>query len=256
MEKESLLLSIIIVTRNPGHDLHLTLNSLIPLNFGNVEIILKDFSDQEDLTNVNEFYGFKNFLFLSSPDRGIYDAMNQALNHVRGKYVYFINAGDQYYDCDLITILKRVNDDYGYLYGGFVNLYPFPRIVNHTKFMNRYTVYLKCINHQSVIFHRKVFEKLGYYDPKLKIESDVLFITEMVSEFKGLKIHTPLSIYKGGGISTTNSSSRSQREYYYNKMADMYHPFELFILKFLEKIVYLMVVIKNFNKVLRLKKKI
>ena len=256
MEKESLLLSIIIVTRNPGHDLHLTLNSLTPLNSPEVEIILKDNSDQEDLTDVNSFYEFENFLFLTSPDSGIYDAMNQALNHVKGRYIYFINAGDQYYNCDLIAILKRVNDDYGYLYGGFVNLYPFPRIVNHTRFMNRFTVYLKCINHQSIIFHRKVFVKLGYYDPKLRIESDVLFITQMVSEFKGLKMITTVSIYKGDGISTTDSSSESQKNYYENKMAGMYHPIELFTLKFLGKMVYLFVKIKNFNEVLRLKKKV
>lgn len=255
MEKESLLLSIVIVTRNPSYDLHLTLNSLSPLNCPDVEIILKDFSDQEDLTGVNDLYGFKNFLFLSLPDHGIYDAMNQALNHVKGKYIYFINAGDQYYDCNLPDILKRVQKDHGFLYGGFINLYPFPRIVNHSRFMNRYMVFLKCINHQSVIFHRKVFEKLGYYDSCLKIESDILFITQMVSEFKGLKLYTPISIYKGGGISTKFISSDEQKEYFQKKMASLYNPLELFILKFLEKVVSLLVYFKNWNKFLRLKKK-
>lgn len=254
MKKESLLLSIIIVTRNPGHDIHLTLNSLLPLNSSDTEIIVKDFSDRENLSDLEKRYSFENFIFLYSQDEGIYDAMNQAINLASGKYFYFINAGDQYYDCNLLDTLKKDHEEYGYLYGGFVNLYPFPRIVNHTKYMNRYTVYLKCINHQSVIFHRKVFEKLGYYDSFLKIESDVLFITKMVSEFKGVKLYTPISIYKGGGISTTNISTADQRRYYENKMAELYHPIELFLLKILQKIVSILVILKNWNKFLRLKK--
>lgn len=254
MEKQSLLLSVIIVTRNPGHDLHLTLNSLLPINHSKVEIILKDNSDLEDLSEVNNLYGFTNFTYLSSPDEGIYDAMNQALIHVKGKYLYFINAGDQFYQSDLISLLEKQDDETGYLYGGFVNLYPFPRIVRYTRFMNRYFVFLKCINHQSVIFHRKVFERLGNYDTNLKVESDVLFITRMVGEFRGKKMHRVISIYKGCGISTKDLSSESQRMYFLKELYSMYRPGELFILKILEKLIYGLVSVKNLNNFQRLKK--
>lgn len=251
-----MLLSVIIVTRNPGDDIHLTLSSLLPLNHENIEIILKDNSDKEDLSNLNETYQFKNFKFIHRDDNGIYHAMNDAMGEARGKYFYFLNAGDQYYQCNLDKFLFKADDQYAYFYGGFINLYPFPRTVNYTRFMNKYSVYLKCINHQSVIFHRRVFEELGGYNTFLKVESDFLLITEMVCKFKGKKFYNYITIYKGGGFSTTYTSSVDQLNFYQNKKNSLYNPLERVILKGMVYIVKGFVTLKNFRKIRKVRRQV
>lgn len=254
MKEEKFLLSVIIVTRNPGDDIYLTLSSLLAFDQDKVEIIIKDNSDKHDLSKLNEEFGFKNFKFIHRDDQGIYHAMNDAMDQVSGRYLYFLNAGDQYYDSGLEYFLEGASEKYGYFYGGFINLYPFPRVVNYTQFMNKYAVYLKYICHQSVIFHRRVFEKLGYYDTNLRVEADVLKITEMVSKFKGKRLDSYLSIYKGCGFSTTYESSPEEMHYYNSKRDELYNKFELTLLKMVLKVVQLAVRIKNFNKIRKVRK--
>lgn len=248
------VLSVIIVTRNPGNDLHLTLSSLLPLDSEEVEIVVKDNSDKEDLSKINDFYRFRNFRFVHSEDTGIYDAMNQALAISTGEYLYFLNAGDQYYQNDLIPFLKHADPKYYYFYGDFINLYPFPRAVEYTRFMNKYSVYLKCINHQSVIFHKRVFDELGGYDTFLRIESDFLIITEMVNRYPGKKINNYLTIYKGGGISTTYQSSEEQIQYYKEHKNQFYNWLEILFLSAGVRIVKAIVTVKNHAKEKKAKK--
>ena len=255
MKKKDILLSVIIVTRNPGDDIYLTLSSLLPLNRKNIEIVLKDNSDVEDLSSINDTYQFENFTFIHREDQGIYHAMNDAMNEASGKYFYFLNAGDQYYECDLDIFLAGANDKYAYFYGGFINLYPFPRLVTYTRFMNKYSVYLKCINHQSVIFHRRVFEQLGGYNTFLKVESDFLLITEMVCGFKGKKFHNYITIYKGGGFSTTYTSSKEQLDYYKKRKDSLYNFFELALLRAMVHVVKGFVLVKNYRKTRKVKRK-
>ncbi|MGZ0708188.1 glycosyltransferase family 2 protein [Coraliomargarita sp. W4R53] len=47
--------------------------------------------------------------YLSEPDRGIYDAMNKGLARARGEFVWFLNAGDVFYD---ETVLGQVSAAY------------------------------------------------------------------------------------------------------------------------------------------------
>ena len=66
MKEKDILLSVIIVTKNPGDDIYITLSSLLPLNNYNVEIIIKDNSDKQDISNLNEEFKFKNYQFFYS----------------------------------------------------------------------------------------------------------------------------------------------------------------------------------------------
>lgn len=96
--------SIIVVCLNAGVELEKTVESIANQSFREYEIIVKDGGSTDDSLSVLDKYD--NICFFKEPDRGIYDAMNQAADRVKGRYVLFLNCGD--YFCDE-HVLERVH---------------------------------------------------------------------------------------------------------------------------------------------------
>ena len=95
--------SIVIVSLNPGQKLMKTLQSVLRQEYGNFEVILKD-GGSTDGSLKEEADGSLSVAWLGqsvsdsrvhifrSPDKGIYDGMNQALVHINGDYVLFLTV--------------------------------------------------------------------------------------------------------------------------------------------------------------------
>ena len=181
-----MLLTVVIVTKNPGHDIFATLSSVLPLNDASVEILVKDNSDDRSLEEINECFRFTNFKYVYVRDDGIYDAMNQAVDLSKGEYIYFLNAGDTYVDCNLLETLKNDPSNTDFYYGNIINLHPFARQVSYSKHINKYSVYLRRVCHQAIVVKKKVFEELGPFDTNLKINADYLFILKLLDQFLSL----------------------------------------------------------------------
>jgi len=93
-------LSLITVTRNAEQVLGCTLQSVAaalqkaPDSF-QVEYILVDGASTDRTLGLLEGYGELPLRVTSEPDNGLYDAMNKGLKSASGKYVWFLNAGDE-----------------------------------------------------------------------------------------------------------------------------------------------------------------
>lgn len=138
--------SIIVVCLNAGERLRETMESIEQQTAQNYEVIIKDGGSTDEATKAylekyagnsgkdgqNEQNGRsrrnderdrhggcavrkescaglqERVRLYVSPDEGIYDAMNQAVVHVRGSYVLFLNCGDCFYD---EHVLARVEEE-------------------------------------------------------------------------------------------------------------------------------------------------
>ena len=89
--------SIIVVCLNPGEKLLQTLQSIQKQEFRDYEIVLKDGGSTDgSLQKLDpEQFGLH---VVTKPDRGIYDAMNQAVEEAKGRFVFFLNCGDWFMD--------------------------------------------------------------------------------------------------------------------------------------------------------------
>lgn len=97
--------SIIVVCYNAGEKLQKTIASIRRQTEDDYEIIVQDglstdgsverLSDGEDLKLFRE------------QDAGIYDAMNRAVSHAAGKYLFFLNCGDYFADEEVLAAVKR-----------------------------------------------------------------------------------------------------------------------------------------------------
>lgn len=91
------LFSIITITYNAAETIETTFRSVVGQSFTDYEYIVVD-GDSKDGT-VDFLRSRKNCLavFISEPDKGLYDAMNKGMHLAKGEYLIFLNAGDTFH---------------------------------------------------------------------------------------------------------------------------------------------------------------
>ena len=100
--------SIITVTYNAEGNIKKTLDSISIQKFRDFEVIVIDGKSQDKTISIVEAYYNQliNLSLLSETDDGIYDAMNKGVRQAKGDYIYFLNAGDCFVDCNVLSEVK------------------------------------------------------------------------------------------------------------------------------------------------------
>ena len=114
------LFSIITVTYNAASTLPATLKSVKEQTCDLYEYIIMDGVSSDKTLKLAIDAGINQSRIFSSPDKGIYDAMNKAINVASGEYFIFLNAGDTFHSPDTLNILADAimdNDFPGIVYG-------------------------------------------------------------------------------------------------------------------------------------------
>ena len=123
-------------------------------------------------------------------DKGIADAFNKGINLAKGKYVYFLNSADTFYDnYSLKNILETLNNKDIYIFkiavvdkkNVVINLSN--NFVSLTK--QKYRNYLP---HQGMVIKKTLFKRYGKYDVSYKLGMDYEWSTRLLKERKNLKI--------------------------------------------------------------------
>ena len=97
--------SIVIVCLNPGDKLLPTVQSVLSQQYGNYEIVIKDGGSVDG--SAKDLPADSRIKLIVDADTGIYDAMNQALPHMSGQYVLFLNCGDVLHDDQVLLKMAR-----------------------------------------------------------------------------------------------------------------------------------------------------
>ena len=93
--------SIIVVCLNPGPKLNQTLDSILSQTYPSFEIIVKDGGSRDG--SIETMREDRRIHLYQESDHSIYEAMNQAVSHVTGDYILFLNCGDLFYDNEVLT---------------------------------------------------------------------------------------------------------------------------------------------------------
>lgn len=105
------LISIITVTYNAGRYLERTLRSIVAQGdaLADVEYLIIDGASTDNTLDLVRQYESYVTRWVSEPDRGLYDAMNKGQRLAQGRYVWFMNAGDELYDAHTLSqLLDRI----------------------------------------------------------------------------------------------------------------------------------------------------
>jgi len=208
--------SIIVVCFNPGRELARTVESVLGQSYTEFEIIVKDGMSTDGAVEHLPMDG--RIRVLRQKDKGIYDAMNQAITLASGDYLLFLNCGDYLYDR---KVLEKVNawivtDNVSteIYYGDIYNRMLGTRIVSNPR-INAFACYRNVPCHQAC-FYAAALMKRRNYKTRYKVRADYEHFLGCYFEDKVRPacMRILVTSYEGGGYSETKASlRRSAREH-------------------------------------------
>lgn len=214
--------SIVIVCLNPGKKLLSTVESILSQQYGNYEIIVKDGGSGDG--SLRTLPSDSRIRVLEGKDAGIYDAMNQALAAVSGRYVLFLNCGDTLHDGQVLARMEKEIE--GKRKGGpeeeglsrrerlrifYGNQYNVRQkcVVYSAPEVNDFTCYRNVPCHQVCFYDVRLFEERAY-DTKYRVRADYEHFLYCIYEKKAEAVYAELTVadYEGGGFSETAENRR------------------------------------------------
>lgn len=203
-------ISIVSVCYNePAENVRLSLDSICTQTYDNVEKIVIDGGSRPETLAAIDNYSSHIDKYVSEPDNGIYDAMNKGLAMATGDFVIFMNIGDRFFSCDTVQKMVEYSLDHPMvdcLYGDVViidengNEWAGPQVHK----LNRFSVLLYMICHQSIMARRSVFEAIGNFDLKYRLIADKDWVHKSI--LAGMRwAHTDMFVcyYDGTGVSSS-----------------------------------------------------
>lgn len=201
--KSNKLISIVTVTYNDAKGLKRTIESIRTQTAKDLfeYIIIDGRSTDETLEIINSNSDIVNF-YISEKDTGIYNAMNKGIRSASCEYVIFMNAGDTFFEDNIIErVAKELEDSPDICYGDRNYISEDGSSVYH-KARKMDTVYKQMpYCHQASFVKRIVLEKFPFNET-YKYSADYNQIVEMYKNglvFK--KIEIPICNFYAGGKS-------------------------------------------------------
>ena len=113
-----MLFSIITVTYNAASVIEPTLKSVSEQSFRDFEHLIIDGASTDNTLQLVEQANIPGTVVWSEPDKGLYDAMNKAIDRAHGDYLIFLNAGDVFAAPDsLARIASKAQEGADVVYG-------------------------------------------------------------------------------------------------------------------------------------------
>lgn len=210
--------SILVVCLNPGDKLKKTLESIRGQTFDDYEVIIKDgvSSDGSRIFAEEMKNEIPDLRFIEKKDIGIYDAMNQAVSEARGKYLYFLNCGDAFYDEKVLEkiagLIAAHPVQYGIYYG---NIYERAtgREVASNPALDAFGCYRNVPCHQACFYDKKLLIAHPFAT-KYHVRADYeqflwcFFTKELPQKVSFIYGDIIVADYEGGGYSETKKNKK------------------------------------------------
>lgn len=220
--------TIVTCTYNAAEVLQRTLDSVLVQSWPEVEHLIVDGASTDDTLKLVDAYRHDNteqetghdVRVLSEPDRGLYDAMNKALQLATGDYLVFLNAGDALPHPDLLEqMCTEVNgrSDGGLpavLYGD-TNIVDDQGQVLHGRRLSPPDVLTwRSFKHGMLVCHQAFYARTDLarqepYDLRYRFSADVDWCIRIMKRAEKqhlslLRIHAVVANYLDGGMTNKN----------------------------------------------------
>lgn len=215
--------TIITVCLNPGETLKDTLESIEKQTYSNYEVIIKDGGSKDG--SLKFVPDDERFRTVCEADKGIYDAMNEAIAYGTGDVLIFMNCGDAFNNEKVLEETSKKIEEWlqnhgsadlksekAIFYGDAFNDLS-ETVVKAPSVITEKVCYNGIPCHQAIFYTKAVFdEKL--YDCQYKIRGDydhfLYFFFKGNAEF--IYLDLVVCDYEGGGFSESRKNKKRNNE--------------------------------------------
>ncbi|TCM65868.1 glycosyltransferase [Rhizobium sp. BK068] len=192
--KHSPLISIVMPTRNHGHFIRASIDSVLNQTYNNVELVVMDGASTDDTVEILKSYG-ERIRWVSEPDRGQADAINKGMKLVRGDILAYLNSDDillpgalekvvgyfeSHPECDLVYGEADYIDRDGNITGKYATAdFSFERLMHDC-----------CICQPAAFWRRRIADRTGPFDASLQTAMDYEYWLRMAAS-GGIIHHSP-----------------------------------------------------------------
>ncbi len=187
-------LSIITVSYNNRLGLERTRDSILPLPNNCQWIIVDAASNDGTLEILQSLPKQDNILWVSEPDKGIFDGMNKGIGLAKGQYLNFMNSGDMF----VRESFEKVIRDASHKADIFVfDYFPLtaklhPAVSREFSLQNSKFNKDDVVPHQSSLIAKDVFKRIGNYDLDYKYTADYNFFVK--AYYEGFKFNVDVNL--------------------------------------------------------------
>lgn len=210
-DKSQPTISIITVCYNSARTIRETIDSVLKQDYPKIEYIIVDGASTDQTKDIIASYKSGIAVFKSEKDRGLYDAMNKAIDLATGEVVGILNSDDIYASHDVISTVMNefVSKNVDCVFG---DLYYF-RTGNQDKALRYYRGKQFSRNkirlgitppHPAFFVRRQVYEKYGKFDLQFKYAADFDLMLRFLYVHSVSYSYIPMIMVKMrlGGVST------------------------------------------------------
>ena len=242
-------ISIVTINYNNAEGLRKTLGSVAAQTYRDIEHIIVDGGSTDGSVDVIKEYEETihhtpytiHLLWVSEPDKGIYNAMNKGIeitlgrrvvnsfnrseqsedkNKVLPDYIEILNSGDVLAASDVTDRMVRELEKNEYpaiLYGNMLKSYDGKTIINRDTCKNgMYTpesflyFYKGTLNHDCAYIRRDLFDKYGLYNEEMKICSDWEWYVKAIAlgGEKAVYTNIDVTIFDMNGVSESHGKNK------------------------------------------------
>jgi glycosyltransferase involved in cell wall biosynthesis len=232
------LCSIITVVYNAESLIERTLLSAAHQTVQDFEHWIIDGASTDCTLTVVERYKHARMHVVSERDKGIYDAMNKGLARATGKYVIFMNAGDEFYDNQVLERALTQHDGADFIYGETAvvddagNILGNRRLSPPSRLNWRSLQRGMCVSHQSIFMRRELAES---YDLNYRISGDIDWTIRMLRKSKSIvNAEGYISKFLEGGVSASRRNQGLKERFHimckhYGLIATLFNHFVILL---------------------------
>ena len=208
-----MLISIITVCLNAANFIEQTISSVLSQSYPNLEYIIIDGGSTDGTVEIIRKYESDLMYWHSKPDRGLAHAFNLGLSQAHGEWILYLNADDYFSDPQVVESMAPhllAHGDADVVFGRVAlaprqqSIRPEAQALCGKDWQWRQFRFICTIPHQAAFTNRKYFERVGFFNEKLRIAMEYEHYLRSGPDLRTVYVNKIISIMRRGGLSLNN----------------------------------------------------
>lgn len=227
MSEPPLKITVATVTYNAATLINKTIASVEAQDYPFVEHVIVDGNSTDNTLEEIHHYQERNSIAsvpheincISEPDKGLYDAMNKAIDMATGRYIVFLNAGDVFHETTTLSKIAGAAERYGkslpaVVYGNTDIVDAEGNFIRHRRLTPPEHLSWRAFRSGMLVCHQAFFARTDlarkfHYDLRYRFSADFDWCIRIMHEAKRRKqalcnAHIIVADYLNEGTTTRN----------------------------------------------------